>query len=253
MQDNRKLIRLSLPQLQLTQVSLTVPPHHHSILRDISFTVAAGERLGLIGISGSGKTSLLRLLNRLAEPTTGKIAFAGQDIRQLNVQTLRRQVMLLPQEPRLLGMKVRQALTYPLTLLRLSTTEIQTRLDYWLAQLGIPSDWLERDELQLSVGQRQWVSLGRAFMLEPQILLLDEPTSALDVGRSEHLLQVLKQFQGTVILASHQLELVQQLCGRSLWLRQGQIFQDLSEQEVDWQAVRSIFHQQEQAISAEWS
>lgn len=243
---------MSLPQLQLTQVSLTVPPHHHSILRDISFTVTAGERLGLIGISGSGKTSLLRLLNRLAEPTTGTIAFAGQDIRQLNVQTLRRQVMLLPQEPRLLGMKVQDCLTYPLKLAKLSPALINSRLDDWLTQLGIPSDWLERDELQLSVGQRQWVSLGRAFMLEPQILLLDEPTSALDVGRSEHLLQILKQFQGTVILASHHLELVQQLCGRSLWLQQGHLFKELG-QAANWQEVRTIFQQQEQAIAAEWS
>lgn len=239
-------------QFVLEQVSVTVPPAGRYLLKDISATISAGEHVGVIGPSGAGKTSLLRLLNRLHDPTQGTIFWENQNLKTYPVQSLRQQVMLVPQEPRLLGMTVQDALTYPLRLQKLPATEITARLQACQAQMGIPPDWLDRQETQLSVGQRHWVCLGRALLAEPKILLLDEPTAALDVGRLEQLLEVLARLPQTLIIASHQLELIERLCQRLIWLDQGCVYQNLSTANLDWQGIRQQFQAQQQASQAEW-
>jgi D-methionine transport system ATP-binding protein len=239
-------------QIRVEEVGLIAPPGVHYLLKDLSFQIFAGDRVGLIGPSGSGKTSLLRLLNRLSDPTSGAIYLDEQDIRRLNVQSLRQQVALVPQEPRLLGMMVKEALVYPLKLRNISLSIQQQRLAEWTQKLSLPEEWLGREELQLSVGQRQWVGLCRALMTEPQVLLLDEPTSALDVGRIGQLLQVLSSVPATVILASHQLALVEQFCDRVIWLHQGELMHQLAASQINWQHVKKTFQQQEKAMEQEW-
>ena len=177
--------------LYLEQVSLAASIGSAFLLRNISFEVNRGEKVVIIGASGAGKTSLLRLLNRLSSPTQGKIYLETISLTQLPVIQLRQQVMLVPQEPKLLGMTVKEALVYPLKLQALPTAEIARRLDTWLDRLRIPQEWLERSELQLSLGQRQLIAIARALIMQPKILLLDEPTSALDLGTAERLFAVL--------------------------------------------------------------
>lgn len=220
------------------------------LLRDISFKVFPGDRVALVGASGAGKTSLLRLLNRLDNPSEGTIYLDGQAIHQLPVFRLRQQVMLVPQEPKLLGMTVQAALAYPLVLQEISQSAIQRRLGYWLTQLQIPPDWLERDELRLSLGERQLVAIARALVTHPQVLLLDEPTSALDVGRTEVVLKVLSQQSITVVLVTHQLELARQFCNRVLHLDAGELIQDSETQAVDWHQLRATFQRE---TTTEWT
>lgn len=214
------------------------------LLRDISFKVFPGDRIALVGASGAGKTSLLRLLNRLDDPSEGTIYLDGQAIDQLPVFRLRQQVMLVPQEPKLLGMTVQAALAYPLVLQGISQSTIQQRLGNWLGQLQIPPDWLERDQLRLSLGERQLVAIARALVTHPLVLLLDEPTSALDVGRSEVVLKSLSQQSTTIILVTHQLELARQFCNRVLHLDAGELIQDSETQAVDWHQLRAAFQRE---------
>lgn len=94
--------------LELKQVSLAAAIGSRYFLHDISFRVSQGDRITIIGASGAGKTSLLRLINRLQEPTTGTIDFEGRAIAQFPVTQLRQQIVLVPQEPKLLGMTVRE-------------------------------------------------------------------------------------------------------------------------------------------------
>lgn len=101
--------------------------------------------------------------------------------------------MLLLQEPKLLGMRVKDALAYPLVLQGMPPAKITLRVRSCMEQLHVPEDWLERKEVQLSVGQRQMVAIARALVIQPKILLMNEPTSALDAGRASYVLQVLKQ------------------------------------------------------------
>ncbi|HEY9747775.1 MAG TPA: ATP-binding cassette domain-containing protein [Allocoleopsis sp.] len=243
--------------MRLQHVDLAASVGSHYLLQDISFEMLPGDRIVLVGPSGAGKTSLLRLLNRLSEPTQGAIYFDNQEIRQIPVIQLRRQVVLVPQESKLLGMTVEAALTYPLTLQQLPRPTITQRLQYWLDQLHIPSEWLERTELQLSVGQRQLVAIARSLMLQPKILLLDEPTSALDTGRATHVLKILTELaengQTTLLMVNHQLDLAQEFCTRMLYLQQGQLLKDLPSQAIDWADLRHTLIQVETAAAAEWA
>lgn len=250
----------TLAQLQLKQVSFVTSAKGAipgtPILSDISFDVARGDRITLIGPSGAGKSSLLRLLNRLSDPTSGTIYLENQEIQTIPVLQLRRQIMLVPQEPKLLGMTVREALAYPLVLQHLEKSAIAQRIQTYREQLHIPNDWLERTELQLSVGQRQLIAIARALICQPKIILLDEPTSALDAGTASHVLGVLadlaKQDQITVLMVNHQLDMAQLFCNRVLYLQTGQLRQDRSATNLDWNLIRESLVQAKVQAAQEW-
>ena len=239
--------------LRVEQVSLTTKLGLQYLLQDISFSVFAGDRVAIIGPSGAGKTTLLRLLNRLIEPSQGKISLQNQPYTALNPFSLRQQVMLLLQEPKLLGMTVQQAITYPLQLQNLPPTEIQQRLQTWAEKLHIPEDWLNRTELQLSLGQRQLVAIARALATHPKVLLLDEPTSALDAGRASLVVKVLQQLPETAILmVNHQLDIAQQFSNRVFYLQQGQLRHNQPSAEIDWPQLKETLLQAEAQEAAEW-
>lgn len=245
-----------VPQLRVEQVNLAASMGSQYLIRDISFAVPAGSRLCIIGSSGAGKTSLLRLLNRLSEPTSGAIYLENQDIRKIPVIELRRQVMLVPQEPKLLGMTVREALAYPQTLQQTPQRQIEERLESCRELLHIPGDWLERTELQLSVGQRQLVAIARALVIQPKILLLDEPTSALDAGIASRVLGVLADLAHknniSILMVNHQLDMAQLFCRRVLYLQEGQLLQDTLADQLNWQQLRKRLVEAETQAAQEW-
>lgn len=247
--------QLNAPQLRLERVGCTTAIGS-VLLQDLSFEVFAGDRVAVVGASGAGKTTLLRLLNRLSEVSQGKIFYQQQDIQHIPVIALRQQITLVPQESKLLGMTVREALSYPLVLRGFSKSAMQQRLLTWTEQLHIPEDWLGRTEVQLSVGQRQWVAIARALMIQPQVLLLDEPTSALDAGRSHYLIQRLIDLaqtqQTTILMVNHQLDLAQQFCNRVLLLHQGKLTQFSLAEQVDWHHLKQNLIEVETTAAEEW-
>ena len=224
---------------ELQNVSLAVSTGALYLLQDISFLVNRGEKIAIIGSSGSGKTSLLKLCNCLYSPTSGKISFSTTKIAEKSLVKLRQQIVLVPQEPKLLGMRVQEALTYPLKLQQLSASEIKQRVTTWSEALKIPKIWLERHELQLSLGQRQLVAIARALVMQPLILLLDEPTSALDLGTSDRLLTLLNSLvadqQMTIMMVNHQLELSAKFAERILYLEKGLLIEDTVANASKWQ------------------
>jgi D-methionine transport system ATP-binding protein len=257
--DNVTATTLRLEQVNLfakLKTQLSGNQQGYPILQDISLEVFAGDRLAIVGSSGAGKTSLLRLLNRLIEPTSGKIYLENQEYRQIPAIQLRQEVTLVLQESKLLGMTVQQALAYPLLLRGFSKQTIQQRVSDWIEQLHIPSEWLGRTELQLSAGERQLVALARALVTQPKILLLDEPTSALDAGKVSHVMQVLIQLsqthQTTILMVNHQLELTQMFCTRLLHLKQGHLLANQSASEINWVNLRDLMQAEAQA-DEEWS
>ncbi len=244
--------RLRLEQVNLfTRLKTQLPSNQqgYPILQDISLEVFQSERLGIVGPVGAGKTSLLRLLNRLIEPTSGKLYLENQEYRQIPVIQLRQMLVLVLQESKLLGMTVQEALTYPLVLRGLPKQTIQQRVNDWTEQLHIPSEWLGRTEVQLSAGQRQLIAIARALVIQPKILLLDEPTSALDAGTASHLMQVLTQLsqthQTTILMVNHQLELAQMFCTRLLHLQQGHLLVNQRVSEINWVELRESLIQAE--------
>lgn len=258
-----------VPRLQLSHISQRLaqaagnPLQGVLLLQDISFSVEAGEFVAIVGPSGAGKTSLLRLLNRLSDPTAGQIHLDGRDIRQMPILHLRRQVSLVLQESKLLGMTVADALAYPLQLRGVNRATIQQHLSVWQERLRLPSDWLDRTELNLSVGQRQQVAIARALITlppDPQplntVLLLDEPTAALDAGRADFLLSCLRDLateqQLTILMVNHQLDLVEHFCSRVLYLQSGQLHQDSPAHQTDWPALRDRLIAAERQQAEEW-
>ncbi|MEH2351419.1 MAG: ATP-binding cassette domain-containing protein [Nostoc sp.] len=240
---NKATLRLEQVNL-FTKLKTQLPGNQqgYPILQDISLEVFQSDRIAILGPVGAGKTSLLRLLNRLIEPTSGKIYLENQEYRQIPVIQLRQMLVLVLQESKLLGMTVQQALAYPLVLRGLPKQTIQERISYWTEQLHIPNEWLGRTEVQLSAGQRQLVAIARALLIQPKILLLDEPTSALDAGTASHLMQVLTQLsqthQTTILMVNHQLELAQMFCTRLLHLQQGHLSANQTVSEIDWIQLR---------------
>ncbi|MFM7425966.1 MAG: ATP-binding cassette domain-containing protein [Elainella sp.] len=242
--------------LRLEQISLKAAVGVDYLLQDISCEIFQNDCFGIVGASGSGKTTLLRVINRLVEANHGQIFFEGHEIRQIPVIDLRRQITLVPQETRLLGMTVRQAMAYPLLLREVERPMLEQRLQTVIELLQIPSDWMERTETQLSVGQRQLIGIGRALVIRPRLLLLDEPTSALDAGRGTHLVQVLRSLAQTtsltVVMVNHQLDLMQQFCSQLLWLRQGRIALMTSASRVDWGEVKQGLVDANQQEAEDW-
>jgi D-methionine transport system ATP-binding protein len=243
--------------LRLNEVNLKATVGSAQLLHNISVQINQGDRLAIIGPSGAGKTSLLRLINRLSSPSSGSIYFQEQLIRDIPVIQLRQTIVLVPQEAKLLGMTVQEAIAYPLVLQKLSPLEINSRVETWRNALKIPARWLERNELQLSVGQKQLVAIARALVMQPSLLLLDEPTSALDFGTANHLLSVLEQLttdkHTTIMMVNHQLELVKSFANRVLYLESGKLVEDVDADSCNWQRLQKKLLIAKTQAAREWS
>lgn len=224
------------------------------LFQGIQGQIYSGDRWAILGASGAGKTSLLRLLNRLVEPSQGQLRWRDRPYSDVPIGQLRQQVLWIPQEPKLLGMTVAQTLEYPLKLRHLKPSAIADQVQRWVERMDIPQDWLERTEPQLSVGQRQWIALTRGLLAEPSVLLLDEPTTALDPQRAAQLQRVLKtqveQTGLTIVVTSHHTDWVKHLCDRVLYLgdRQGQIVQS----PIDWSSLEQLLAQTHQQEAEAW-
>lgn len=193
------------------------------ILSDVSFTVPAGGRLGIFGPSGAGKTSLLRLLNRLDEPAAGRILLDGVELRTIDPVTVRRRVGMVFQQPFLFQRSVLENLAYPLSL-QGQTLPVE-RAEALLHEVGLPAEFLTRQAQQLSGGQQQRVAIARALVLAPEVLLLDEPSSALDEESARIMMDALLRrnaAQGlTLVMITHAPEMLRRLNGPALMLHDG--------------------------------
>jgi len=202
-------------------------PNHApvSILNDVSVGVERGDALVLVGPSGSGKSTLLRCLNRLVEPTAGRVRFDRRDIRSLDPRELRRRAALVMQTPVLFEGSVRGNL-----LVRPPGTSgdfSPGRLASALVDVGLDPQLLDRDAATLSGGEKQRVTIARALLGDPQALLLDEPTSALDPPNvalvAETVSRRRERYRLTIVAVTHQPELVRRLGGGLLYLVRGEV------------------------------
>jgi len=192
------------------------------VLRKIHFSIREGEILILIGPSGAGKTSLLRLMNRLEDPDEGEILYHGREIRERNPRELRREIALVSQEPFLVEGTVRDNLELSLSD-RKSSDSVDRRFCDVLASVGLGADLLNRSARRLSLGEKQRVCIARTLMMSPKIILLDEPTSALDRQNRDLLAETIRRINRTekitFVVVTHSDSFAARLQGRTLFLR----------------------------------
>jgi len=203
------------------------------IVQDISLEVYRGELFGLVGPSGSGKSSLLRLLNRLDEPTHGTVFLEDQDYRQIPPQELRRRIGMVTQRPFLFPGDVASNLRFGPA--QRGETLPDSEIASLLERVGLPG-FAARNVANLSGGEQQRVSLARALANRPEILLLDEPTSALDEQAKtgvEDLVRNLVSADGyTFVLVTHDREQARRVCDRVAIIEAGRLVQIGGTQDV---------------------
>jgi putative ABC transport system ATP-binding protein len=195
-----------------------------AIVSDISLEVRRAELMGVVGASGSGKTSLLRLLNLLDEPTGGRVFLEGEDYRRFSPRELRRRVGMVTQRPFLFPGNVASNLRFgPLQRgERLSDGQVSELLEC----VGM-SGFARRDVTNLSGGEQQRVSLARALANRPEVLLLDEPTSALDeqakLGIEDLICNLVRKTALTCVLVTHDRDQARRMCDRVAILEAGRL------------------------------
>jgi len=204
-----------------------------AIVSNISLDVRRAELLGVVGASGSGKSSFLRLLNRLDEPTSGAVFLEGQDYRQLPPRELRRRVCMVTQRPFLFPGNVASNLRFgPL---QRGETLSDSAVSELLERVGLPG-FAARDVTNLSGGEQQRVSLARALANRPEVLLLDEPTSALDeeakLGIEQLICNLVRQHSLTCVLVTHDRDQARRMCDRVAILEAGRLIQTGTPAEV---------------------
>ena len=218
----------------LTYIYSTGTPFEHKALDDISFSVERGEFIGIIGHTGSGKSTLMQQLNGLLKPTSGTVLLDGQDIwsdKKLTRQA-RFRVGLVFQYPeyQLFEETVYKDIAFGPKNMGLSAEEVDRRVREAAGFVGLTEQQLEVSPFDLSGGQKRRVAIAGVIAMEPEVLILDEPTAGLDpVGRSEILGNIQsyrKAKNATIMMVSHSMEDVARLTDRLLVMNGSKLAMD---------------------------
>jgi peptide/nickel transport system ATP-binding protein len=212
----------------------------------VSFAVGPGETFGLVGESGCGKSTVLRVLCGLNRHWHGRIVIGGDVLEPRRDRRFFKQVQMVFQDP--YGSlhprhTVNRALMEPIAIHRLDGAD--ARIRRVLDQVGLGPAFRFRYPHQLSGGQRQRVAIARALILEPKVLLLDEPTSALDVSVQAEILNLLvdirKAEQLTCVLVSHDLAVIAHMCDRIAVMNHGRLIEELSLADLENSRARDLY------------
>jgi len=217
-------------------------------LRGIDLHITPGEVFGIIGKSGAGKSSLVRVINLLNRPTTGQVIVGGRDLTQLGdaqLREARREIGMVFQHFNLLSSRtVFDNAALPLELAGMSKSDIRERVNPLLELVGL-SALADRYPAQISGGQKQRVGIARALASRPKVLLSDEATSALDPETTRSILDLLRQVNRelglTVVLITHQMQVIKQVADRVAVIEAGRI--------VEQGRVLDVFTRPQQAIT----
>lgn len=204
----------------------------------VSLDIRPGEFVVLLGPSGCGKTTLLKMINRIYEPTEGRILVDSTEVHDVSAPDLRRRIGYVIQQAGLFPhMRIRDNIAVVPKLLKWEKSRVEQRVDDLLTLVGLPPEtYAARYPSQLSGGEQQRVGLARALAAEPRTLLMDEPFGALDaITRSrlqEELKRIHRRFEQTILFVTHDIEEAVRLADRIVVMREGRIVQAASPLEI---------------------
>ncbi|MFZ5826192.1 MAG: energy-coupling factor transporter ATPase [Bacillota bacterium] len=205
-------------------------PFEWHALEEVSLTIPDGEFWGIIGPTGSGKSTLIQHMNGLLKPTTGRVLVDGVDLadRKADLRSLRQRVGLVFQYPehQLFGETIYEDVAFGPRNMKLSADEVDRRVKTAMERVGLPLEMKDRSPFGLSGGQARRVALAGVLAMEPRVLILDEPTAGLDPRGREEILHLVRSFPSlgmTVILVSHSMDDVALNADRVLVMHKGKV------------------------------
>ncbi|MBM7648578.1 D-methionine transport system ATP-binding protein [Bacillus ectoiniformans] len=215
---------------------------------DINLNIQEGEIFGIIGYSGAGKSTMIRMLNGLEAPTSGTVTVAGREISKIKGGALRKarqEISMIFQHFNLLWSRtVRENIAFPLEIAGIGKKERKERVDELIKLVGLEG---REDSYpsQLSGGQKQRVGIARALANNPKVLLCDEATSALDPQTTDSILELLvdinKRLGLTIVLITHEMHVIRKICHRVAVMEEGRV--------VEIGPVLDVFKKPEQPIT----
>jgi osmoprotectant transport system ATP-binding protein len=217
--------------IRFDRVSLQFPGAPRPAVDRCSCEIESGKLVVILGHSGCGKTTLLKMVNRLYEPSDGTIYLDNRDIRQIKSTALRQQIGYVIQQSGLFPhMTVAQNIAVVPKLLGWTRSRIQSRIDELLSLVKLPpQEYRHRYPAQLSGGQQQRIGLARALAGDPKVMLMDEPFGAIDaitrLGLQDEILRLQRQLNKTILFVSHDVEEALRLADRLMIMENGQIVQ----------------------------
>ncbi len=202
-------------------------PDGRPALYDVSLQIGMGEKVALVGPNGAGKSTLLLHLNGILTPVAGKVRACGLDMRKENLGKVRAGVGLVFQNPddQLFSPTVFDDVAFGLLYQGLPEVDVRARVAQALATVGI-ADYAERVPYHLSMGEKKRVALATVLAMDPEILVLDEPTGGLDPRGRRSFINLLRSLPQTMLVATHDLNMVRELFPRTVVLDGGRVVAD---------------------------
>ncbi len=217
--------------IEIEQVTRTFAHAPRPAVDGVSLSVAAGAFITLLGPSGCGKTTLLKMVNRLYEPSSGRIVVNGEDTATVSPTTLRRHIGYVIQQTGLFPhLRIEDNIATVPRLLGWEKARVDARVDEMLALVNLPLAYRSRFPRQLSGGEQQRVGVARALAADPPIVLMDEPFGAIDaINRTrlqDELLQIQTRLHKTILFVTHDVEEAFKLGDRIVVMREGKVVQE---------------------------
>ncbi len=208
----------------------------HKVLLDVNLSVEKGEVISVIGSSGSGKSTMLRCINLLEEPTGGTIKYKGEDVKNLNLSKYRAQVGMVFQQFNLFNnMSALENCVRPqIKVLKRKRDEAEKIAREYIEKVGM-SAFINARPAQLSGGQKQRIAIARALSMNPEVILFDEPTSALDPEMVGEVLDVIKSLAKsglTMIVVTHEMAFAREVSDRVIFMDGGVVLEEGTPEEL---------------------
>lgn len=217
---------MSHHKIELEGVSFNYPDGHQA-LDNVTFLLGHGESVGIVGANGAGKSTLLSILSGILFPQKGSVRVGDIPVTKKTLSDVRRSIGLVFQEPddQLFMTSVYDDVAFGPRNYRLDEKEVEQRVNRALEEVGI-THLKDRPPYKLSGGEKKLAAVAAVISMEPDILIMDEPTASLDPKARRKVMNILKGFRHTKIITSHDLDMIMDMCDRTIVLKNGKIAAD---------------------------